>query len=266
MTKARTPSEEAKAIYQKNKFFVKASVDYFHLKHSLSMHSMIESLTSINTVQTIKIMKDKIMLEKLVIVGIAGASASGKSLLANTIIEEIGSERVQVISEDSYYRHRTDLSFEERCKINYDHPDSLEHHLLIEHLHQLQQGHSVKVPVYDYSQHLRSSTVRVIGQHRIIVLEGILLFTDPVLRELMDMRIFIDTPLDICLTRRIQRDVFERGRTIESVIEQYLETVRPMYLQFIEPSKRYADIIVPRGGANRIAIDMIKAKMFEILK
>lgn len=200
-----------------------------------------------------------------IIIGISGASASGKSLLARTIYNEIGSDQVVVISEDSYYRDRRDLSFDERARVNYDHPDSLEHELLCEHLRQLHQGKTVAVPRYDYTQHLRSDDYRKVGQHRIIVLEGILLFAESMLRELMDIRIFMDTPLDICLLRRLQRDVLERERSMESVLKQYQETVRPMYLQFIEPSKRYADIIVPRGGENRIAIDMILAKMRELL-
>lgn len=201
----------------------------------------------------------------MVIIGIAGASASGKSLLASTIAEEIGSTEMAVISEDSYYRDRRDLTLEERADINYDHPDSLEHDMLIQHLVELKKGNTVDVPLYDYSQHLRSSNVRKIGKNKIIILEGILLFVDPALREMMDIKIFMDTPLDTCLCRRIKRDVFARGRSVESVLSQYEKTVRPMYLQFIEPSKRYADMIVPRGGANRIATDMIKAKIKELL-
>jgi uridine kinase len=203
--------------------------------------------------------------KKTIIIGISGASASGKSLLANTIVNELGSSQVVVISEDSYYKDRNDIPFEERAKINYDHPDSLDHDLLYQHLMQLQAGESVQVPLYNHSQHVRDKESRVIGQHTIIVLEGILLFVDKKLRELMDIRIFMETALDICLIRRLKRDVKERGRTLDSVLSQYDETVRPMYLQFIEPSKRYADIIVPRGGGNRIAIDMIKAKMRELL-
>ena len=201
----------------------------------------------------------------MIIIGISGASASGKSLLANTIVNELGSNQVAVISEDSYYKDHSDIPFEERAKINYDHPDSLDHDLLYQHLMQLHAGETVQVPVYNHSQHIRDAETRTIGQHTIIVLEGILLFVDKKLRELMDTRIFMETALDICLIRRLKRDVKERGRTLESVLKQYDETVRPMYLQFIEPSKRYADIIVPRGGGNRIAIDMIKAKMRELL-
>lgn len=205
------------------------------------------------------------MQNETMIIGISGPSASGKSLLATTIVNELGSSQVVVISEDSYYRNRTDLTPEERVKINFDHPDSLDHDLLIEHLKLLQAGKTVQVPIYDFSKHLRTEETKAVGQHRIIVLEGILLFVEPELRDLMDIRIFMDTSLDICLTRRIRRDIIERQRTIESVLEQYLNTVRPMYMQFIEPSKRYADIIVPRGGENRIAIEMIKAKMRELL-
>lgn len=205
------------------------------------------------------------MRNNTMIIGIAGPSASGKSLLANTIVRELGSDRVVVITEDSYYKDRSDISFEERAAINYDHPDSFDHELLATHLRALQSGESVQIPVYDFTQHVRSDVVREIGQHTIIVLEGILLFVEPKLRELMDVCIFMDTSLDICLLRRLKRDIVERERSFDSVLQQYVETVRPMYFQFIEPSKRHADIIVPRGGENRIAIEMIKAKMRELL-
>ncbi len=205
------------------------------------------------------------MRNNTMIIGIVGPSASGKSLLANTIVRELGSDQVVVITEDSYYRDRKDISFEERTKINYDHPDSFDHELFSQHLIALQNGETVQVPQYDFTQHVRSSNVREIGQHTIIVLEGILLFFEPKLREIMDVRIFMDTPLDICLLRRLKRDIVERERSFDSVLQQYIDTVRPMYFQFIEPSKRYADIIVPRGGQNRIAIDMIKAKLRELL-
>lgn len=205
------------------------------------------------------------MKNKILIIGIAGASASGKSRLANTIASEIGSDRVVVISEDSYYKDRHDLPLAEREKINYDHPAAFDHALLVQHLERLQAGEQVEIPLYDHAQHLRSKETQVISQHTIIVLEGILLLNDAALREKMHIKIFIDTPLDICLVRRLRRDIIERHRSIESVLSQYETTVRPMYLQFIEPSKRYADIIVPRGGENRIAIEVIKAKMRELL-
>lgn len=200
-----------------------------------------------------------------IIIGISGASASGKSLLANTIVKELGSKQVVVISEDSYYKDNSHLPVEERATINYDHPNAFDHHLLGQHLTQLQAGQSVEVPIYNHTLHAREQQTRQVGPHAIIVLEGILLFVDRELRNLMDIRIYMDTPLDICLIRRLKRDVIERGRSFDSVLEQYEKTVRPMYLQFIEPSKRYADLIVPRGGENRIAIDLIKAKMRELL-
>ncbi len=205
------------------------------------------------------------MKKNTIIIGISGASASGKSLLANTIVKELGSELVAVISEDSYYKDQSHIPFEQRETTNYDHPDSLDHSLLHQHLCLLQAGKTVQVPKYNHALHARIEETKTVGKHAIIVLEGILLFVEPALRKLMDIRIFMDTPLDICLTRRLKRDVIERNRTFNSVLEQYETTVRPMYLQFIEPSKRYADIIVPRGGENRIAIDMIKAKMKELL-
>ncbi|PJD95595.1 MAG: uridine kinase [Legionella sp.] len=205
------------------------------------------------------------MTKQAIIIGISGPSASGKSLLANTIVSELGSEQVVVISEDAYYKDNGHLPFAEREKINYDHPESFDHALLCEHLRQLRDGHSVEIPLYSHSKHMRLPETQAIGKHAIIVLEGILLFTDKVLRELMDIRIFMSTPLDVCLMRRLKRDVVERHRTFESVVHQYETTVRPMYLQFIEPSSRYADIIVPRGGENRIAIEMIQAKMRELL-
>jgi uridine kinase len=205
------------------------------------------------------------MKKNTIIIGIAGASASGKSLLANTIVSELGSDQVVIIPEDSYYKDHTGMPFEERAKMNYDHPDAFDHELLIKHLMQLQQGENIQIPIYNHAQHLRDKSTRPIGKHAIVVLEGILLFAEPKLRELMDIRIYMETSLDICLIRRLNRDIKERGRTMDSVLRQYEETVRPMYLQFIDPSKRHADLIVPRGGGNRIAIDMIKAKMRELL-
>jgi len=205
------------------------------------------------------------MSSQCVIIGVAGASGSGKSLLASTIVNELGSSQVAVISEDAYYKDLGDMPLNQREERNYDHPESMDHAMMAEHLVALKAGQSVEVPTYDYTLHARTSQTRVVGNHTIIVLEGILLFTDEKLRDLMDIRIFVDTPMDICLIRRLTRDLVERGRTVESILTQYQNTVRPMYLQFIEPSKRYADIIVPRGGKNRIAIDIIKAKMNQLL-
>lgn len=205
------------------------------------------------------------MSKQPIIIGISGPSASGKSLLANTIVNELGSEQVVVISEDAYYKDNSHLPLAEREKINYDHPNAFDHALLCDHLRRLRRAEQVNIPIYSHSKHIRLSETRQIGRHAIIILEGILLFSDQALREVMDIRIFMSTPLDVCLTRRLKRDVVERHRSFESVVHQYETTVRPMYLQFIEPSSRYADIIVPRGGENRIAIDMIQAKMRELL-
>jgi uridine kinase len=203
---------------------------------------------------------------KTIVIGISGASGSGKSLLANNIVNELGTDQVAVISEDSYYKDQSHLAFEDRAKINYDHPNSIDHDLLSQHLTQLQRWENVDIPLYDHSQHVRKVATKRVGKHRIIVLEGILLFVDPELREKMDIKIYMDTSPDMCLIRRLRRDIVERARTFDSVIEQYEATVRPMYLRFIEPSRLHADIIVPRGGENRIAIDMLKAKMRELLE
>ncbi|MDF1759057.1 MAG: uridine kinase [Coxiellaceae bacterium] len=205
------------------------------------------------------------MNHKTIIIGVAGPTASGKSLLANTIVEELGCDQVEIISEDAYYCDQKHMPFDERLKTNYDHPNAFEHDLLIKHLQALQAGNSIELPMYDFTNHVRSDKTRTIGSKHIIVIEGILLFVDKALRDMMDIRLFMDTPLDICLLRRLKRDIIKRGRSIESVMEQYQETVRPMYLQFVEPSKRYADVIVPRGGENRIAIEMVQAKMRELL-
>ena len=203
---------------------------------------------------------------EVVIIGIAGASGSGKSLLSSTIVKELGSKRVTVISEDAYYKDLSHMTKSERDKVNFDHPDSLDHDLLVEHLQLLKDGKPIQVPVYDYVTHTRTEeTIKLPEENAIVVLEGILLFTDPKLREMMDIRIFVDTPLDTCFIRRLKRDIVERGRSIESVISQYEKTVRPMFIKFIEPGKKYADLIVPHGGKNRIAIQMIKAQMQDVL-
>ncbi|CAH0539191.1 uridine kinase [Vibrio marisflavi] len=205
-----------------------------------------------------------------VIVGIAGASASGKSLIANTIYNElrakVGDHQIGVIKEDCYYNDQSHLSMEERVKTNYDHPKAMDHELLCSHLEQLLQGNSVELPEYSYAEHTRMAETTTMTPKKVIILEGILLLTDPRLRNLMHATVFMDTPLDICLTRRLKRDVEERDRTMESVLKQYQDTVRPMFMQFIEPSKQYADIIVPRGGKNRIAIDVLKAHITKLLR
>jgi uridine kinase len=199
------------------------------------------------------------------IIGIAGPSASGKSLLAKTIVSEVQSSGVSIITEDSYYNDLSHLPLEDRALVNFDHPNAFDHALLYQHLLQLEKGHAIHVPQYNYQTHTREQHLTIIQSPTLIIIEGILLLSDEALRSKMDVRIFMDTPLDICLLRRLQRDVQERGRSITGVLEQYEHTVRPMYFQFIEPSKRFADIIVPKGGENRIAIDLIKSNILSLL-
>lgn len=193
-----------------------------------------------------------------------------KSLISSTIYNElrakVGDHQIGVIKEDCYYNDQSHLSMEERVKTNYDHPNAMDHDLLVEHLSALLRGETVEVPEYSYTEHTRTANTTPLSPKKVIILEGILLLTDPRLRELMHASVFMDTPLDICLLRRVKRDVEERGRTMESVLKQYQKTVRPMFMQFIEPSKQYADIIVPRGGKNRIAIDVLKAHIARLLK
>lgn len=214
-------------------------------------------------------MSETIENQACIVIAIAGASASGKSLIASTIYkelkEELSSDDIGIISEDAYYKDQTHLTMEERVKTNYDHPNSIDHHLLVEHLRQLKQGEAIEIPEYDYSQHNRKTTTKNFAPKKIIILEGILLLTDEEIRNEINVSIFVDAPLDICFIRRLQRDMVERGRTMESVIAQYRKTVRPMFLQFIEPSKQYADIIVPKGGKNRIAINILKAQIKQLL-
>ncbi|MCG9711661.1 uridine kinase [Shewanella insulae] len=209
------------------------------------------------------------MNSQCVIIGIAGASASGKSLIAKTIFEELcrdlGTDQIGVIAEDAYYKDQSHLSMDQRVLTNYDHPKALDHQLLCEHLSTLKNGEAVEIPQYSYTEHTRMAETVTMTPKKVIILEGILLLTDPNLREQMDASVFMDTPLDICFMRRLTRDVAERGRTMESVMQQYTQTVRPMFLQFIDPSKQYADIIVPRGGKNRIATDILKARIQHLL-
>ncbi|AGH38496.1 Uridine kinase [Bibersteinia trehalosi USDA-ARS-USMARC-188] len=204
-----------------------------------------------------------------IVIAIAGASASGKSLIASTIYKELkaelGQEDIGIISEDAYYKDQSHMVMEERIKTNYDHPNSMDHALLVQHLKQLKQGQSVEIPEYDYAEHNRKATVTYFSPKKVIILEGILLLTDEHIRNEIDMSIFVDAPLDICFIRRLQRDMEERGRTLESVLNQYRTTVRPMFLQFVQPSKQYADIVVPRGGKNRVAINILKAQIKELL-
>ncbi len=205
------------------------------------------------------------MVKKGMLIGISGASGSGKTLVAKTLQDTLPSEHVLILQEDSYYKDLSHLPFEQRVHFNFDHPDAFDHQLLISHLKDLLQDRPIELPLYDFTQHIRRKETRIVQPHPIIILEGILVLTIPELRELMNIKIFVDTPADICFIRRLERDIEERGRTVESVIRQYQETVRPMYMQFIEPSKRYADIIIPHGGKNVIAIDIIQAKIEKLL-
>jgi uridine kinase len=207
--------------------------------------------------------------QSCIVIAIAGASASGKSLIASTIYrelkEEVGEGDIGIISEDAYYRDQGHLSMEERVLTNYDHPNSMDHALLVSHLKALKRGESVEIPEYSYVEHTRLPTTQHFQPKKIIILEGILLLTDEDIRNEVNASIFVDAPLDICFIRRLQRDMEERGRSLESVVSQYRKTVRPMFLQFVEPSKQYADIIVPRGGKNRIAINILKAQIRHLL-
>lgn len=195
------------------------------------------------------------------LIAIAGASGAGKSLLARQLCSRIlgtrATQDVAIIHEDNYYHAQSDLTFEQRAQINYDHPDALEHDLLAKHLQQLKLGHAVEIPQYNYSLHTRKLETIPQQPGRVLIVEGILVLHDPNLRDLFDLKIFVDVPLDICLIRRLRRDMIERGRSLDSILDQYETTVRPMYYRFIEPTKRHADIIVPRGGDNENALDVL---------
>jgi uridine kinase len=199
------------------------------------------------------------------IIGVAGGSGSGKTTVSQRIQAMVGPEHLTYIQHDNYYRDQSHLTLVERALCNYDHPDSLETPLLIEHLQRLRQGQHVEVPSYDFATHTRRHTTCTIAPASIILVEGILIFVDKSLRDLMDIRIYVDTDADIRFIRRLQRDVRERGRTMESVVEQYLATVRPMHLEFVEASRRHADIIVPEGGENRVAMELIVSRLQRVL-
>lgn len=205
------------------------------------------------------------MNQKTVVIGIAGGTASGKSTVAAKIKEEFGNS-VALICHDCYYLARDDMSLEERAKINYDHPDAFESDRMIMDLVNLKNGNAIDVPVYDFTIHNRAKETIHVEPCRVIIVEGILVFENKTLRELMDIKIFVDTDADERLSRRILRDFKERGRSLESVLTQYITTVKPMHEQFVEPSKKYADIIIPRGGENSVALDMIFERINAILR
>jgi uridine kinase len=204
-------------------------------------------------------------LERPLLIGIAGGTGSGKSTVARKIAQGLPAQSVGVVDHDSYYRDRSDLTFDQRTHLNYDHPDSLDNDLMVEHLMALREGRAVDVPNYDFKTHSRLSDPRRVDPTRIVIVEGILVFVEERVRQLLDVKIFVDTDADLRVLRRIRRDLEQRGRTFQQVREQYYATVRPMHLQFVEPSKRWADLIVPEGGDNHIAIDLILGKLRHVL-
>ncbi|MFP5264944.1 MAG: uridine kinase [Blastocatellia bacterium] len=200
------------------------------------------------------------------IIGISGGTGSGKTTVAQKIINSVGGDNVVFLQHDSYYRNLGDMPMELRHKVNFDHPDALDTDLMMNHIEALRAGESIEQPTYDYATHSRRSETVHVSPRPVIIVEGILVFVNPEMRALMDLKIFVDTDADIRFIRRLDRDVHERGRTVESVISQYTTVVRPMHLQFVEPSKRYADIIIPEGGHNEVGIDLITGKIRSILE
>ncbi|HJS19854.1 MAG TPA: uridine kinase [Anaerolineales bacterium] len=195
------------------------------------------------------------------VIGIAGGSGSGKTTVVQAILQRVGADRIAFLQHDSYYKDLRGLPPARRDEFNFDHPDSLETELLIEHIAALRNGMQVEVPIYDFSTDSRTSKSFTLEPRNVILVEGILIFTEPALRKVFDLKIFVDTDADLRFIRRLERDIHERGRTTESVIKQYMHTVRPMHLEFVEPSKRYADIIIPQGGHNTAALDMVVARV-----
>ena len=199
-------------------------------------------------------------MNDILVIGIAGGTGSGKTTLMDNLMKRFGND-VTILSHDNYYRRRDDMTLEERSKVNYDEPAALETDLMVSHLEKLRQGEAIECPVYDFAQHNRSNKTTTIQPKRVIIVEGILIFEDEALRNLMDIRIFVDTDADVRLGRRILRDVEERGRTLQSVLEQYQTTVKPMHEKYVEPSKKFANIVVPEGGQNYVALDMILSRI-----
>jgi len=204
--------------------------------------------------------------ETPLVIGIAGGSGSGKTTLANLILERVGRERIAYLPHDAYYKDLSELPPNQRMTINFDHPDSLDTELLTQHVLQLKASQPVDLPVYDFKTHTRTAETRRIDPRPVIMVEGILIFADKTLRELLDVKIFVDTDSDIRFIRRLERDIAERGRTTEMVVRQYMATVRPMHLDFVEPSKRYADVIIPEGGLNAVAMEMVVARLEALLR
>ncbi len=199
------------------------------------------------------------------VIGIAGGSGSGKTTVAQEILNRVGAARIAFLQHDAYYKDLSGLPPVQKAAVNFDHPNSLETNLLIQHITQLKNGTEVEVPIYDFATHSRTQKSFSVLPHRVILVEGILIFAEPTLRELFDLKIFVDTDDDIRFIRRLERDIAERGRTTDNVVQQYLSTVRPMHLEFVEPSKRYADVIIPEGGHNTAALDMVVARIETLL-
>ena len=206
------------------------------------------------------------MAGRTVVVGVGGGTGSGKTTVADAILARVGRERVALIPHDAYYRDLSHLPFEERIKTNFDHPDSLETELLVAHLDGLCARRAAEVPVYDFSTHTRTDKTRRVAPRPVVLVEGILVFVERALRERFDIKVYVDADADLRFIRRLQRDIAERGRTMESVIAQYLDTVRLMHLEFVEPSKRYADVIIPRGGFNEVAVDMVATRVMAMIE
>ncbi len=204
-------------------------------------------------------------MDNTLVIGIAGGTGSGKTTLMRNIVDRFGQE-IAVISHDNYYKRHDELPYEERCKLNYDEPAAFDTELLVEHLNLLRQGQAIDCPVYDFTIHNRSDEIIHIEPRNVIIVEGIMIFENKPLRDLMDIKIFVDTDADIRLCRRIKRDVNKRGRSLESVLQQYQQTVKPMHDQYVEPSKRYADLIVLEGGKNLVALDMIMNRIRQHLE
>ncbi len=200
-----------------------------------------------------------------ILIGIAGGTGSGKTSISKALMKELGRDEVVVLEQDSYYHDLGHLPLAERMRINFDHPDSVDFERMRQDLQALLSGRSVEVPIYDYTTHMRKADNRQISGHRIIILEGILVLADAAVRELMDIKIYVDTADDVRFIRRMTRDIKTRGRSFESVVDQYYKTVRPMHTQFVEPTKRFADIIIPEGGHNRVAIDILTTKIAALL-
>jgi len=200
------------------------------------------------------------------VIAIAGGSGSGKTTVANVILEKVGAHRIAYLPHDAYYRDLSKLPPTQRAQINFDHPESLETELLIDHILTLKSWRPVELPVYDFTRHSRTDKTIRVNPQRVIIVEGILIFAEPRLRELFDVKIFVDTDADLRFIRRLERDIAERGRSMETVVKQYLTTVRPMHLEFVEPSKRYADIIIPEGGLNTVALDIVIARVESLLQ